>query len=105
MSGSCLCVPCPDTGIKSSGLVHCAECCFGTRVESYDARCTVPGHAEQAAAQFGTEGDCEHCLRAARVSETVRDGVHPLVAAVEALVTWLMTQRFAQPALNKKEQQ
>jgi hypothetical protein len=38
----CACPPCPGRGNDGHGMTHCAECCWGTRVEA-DLDCPVHG--------------------------------------------------------------
>jgi hypothetical protein len=40
----CECAPCPGRGNDGHGMTHCAECCFGSRVEA-DADCPTHGVA------------------------------------------------------------
>ena len=49
----CTCTPCTTPARGAPGIEHCAACCSGSLIESYDHDCPVIEHQEMAIAQFG----------------------------------------------------
>jgi hypothetical protein len=54
----CACPPCPGRGNDGHRMTHCAECCFGTRVEA-DEFCPI--HGRGAGLPEPSEGACPAC--------------------------------------------
>ncbi len=50
----CVCVPCESPAYGHPALAHCAACCAGSMIESYDHGCPIPDHRELAEAQWGS---------------------------------------------------
>lgn len=50
---NCICTPCTNPARGAPGYDHCAACCYGSLIESYDHDCLVPEHREMAIRQWG----------------------------------------------------
>ena len=50
----CLCTPCESPSYGAPGIAHCAACCAGSMIESYDHDCPVIEHQDLAVAQWGS---------------------------------------------------
>ena len=48
----CLCEPCETPAYGVPWLAHCAACCYGTLIETYNHDCSVAEHRELAHRQY-----------------------------------------------------
>jgi hypothetical protein len=49
----CICEPCESGWSGHPFIEHCAACCRGSLIESYNHHCPVNEHREMAVAQWG----------------------------------------------------
>ena len=57
---ACICEPCESPARGHPGIAHCAACCAGSMIESYNHDCPIDGHQELAVAQWGEQSEPDY---------------------------------------------